>query len=636
MSHHLRRTTVGALAAGIVAAALAVPFTGGAVAWTPVTRGLDEDPAAMLPATVTADEPVSVVSTSLDAAGRPVVTSRTATDREAAERLIRAGQDAERAVAVELDAPVRTLGVPTGSDPQRSNQWDLTKIRTPDAWPASTGAGVTVAVVDSGVDAAHPDLAGQVLPGVDLVAGTSGTSTDPNGHGTHVAGTIAALTGNGVGIAGIAPDVKILPVRTQNANGSGMMSTVATGITWAADHGAHVINMSLGGTSQVSAVTNAIAYARSKGVVVVASAGNSREAGSPTSYPAADPGVIAVASTDSADNYSTFSNRGDYVDVAAPGTGILSTLPGASYAYYSGTSMAAPHVAAVAALIRGAATGLSPDQVQSALERSAVDRGAAGKDADFGHGRIDAAAAVAAAVVPGTSAPATTPATTTPTTAPAPTPTTTTTTTKAPTTTPTTTPTKAPTTATPKPTRTTPPPPVRVQPVVTSDATSQTVPYGTSVTTTFTVTAGGQPLARQAAQVCVAEKLATTAKCRPATTSATGTVVFKRSATTPYRVQLVIPLSRTTETARSETYAYTVRAVATMEKKGRTLYANLRGAAGQAVQLQRLDNGAWTTVVTYRAVARYTVRKPVTGAEYRIVVPDVALVAGTVSNSVVM
>ncbi len=614
--------TFGALAVG-TAAALVVPLSGAGGSWTPVTRGLSEDPARLLPATVTAAEPVTVVSTALDATGRPVVTSRRATDRAAAERLVRAGQEAPGAVAVELDAPVHAIGVPTGTDPHRGSQWDLTKIRTPAAWEKSTGAGVTVAVIDTGVDAAHPDLPGQVLPGIDLVAGTSGVSTDPNGHGTHVSGTIAAATGNGVGIAGIAPDARILPVRVLGANGSGMMSAVATGITWAADHGADVINMSLGSTSQVSAVTNAVAYARSKGVVVVASAGNSRSSGSPVSYPAADPGVIAVASTDSADNYSTFSNRGTYVDVAAPGTAILSTLPEGmgGYAYYSGTSMAAPHVAALAALIDAYVPGLSPDQVQQAMETSAVDLGPAGKDVDFGHGRIDAVAALAAV------APATSPPTTAPTVTPTVTPTS-----KAPTTAPTASP-----TATVKPTpTTTTPPPVRVTPTVTSDGVSGTVPYGTAVTTTFTVTADGLPWAKRPAQVCIAEKGATTFRCRTATTTSTGKVAVKQSATSPYRLRLVVSATKTSDAVTSETHSYGVHAVATMEKNRTTLTATLRGTAGQTVQLQRLHAGAWTTVTTYRATTRYTVKNPVTGAEYRILVPDTALVTGTVSNSVVM
>jgi subtilisin family serine protease len=241
-----------------------------------------------------------------------------------------------------------------------------------------------VAVIDTGVDATHPDLAGQVLPEYDVINRTTlATATDPNGHGTHVAGTIAADAGNGIGISGIAPDAKILPIRVLGANGSGYMSDAATGITYAADHGATVINMSLGSASKVTAVTNAIAYARSKGVTVVAAAGNDRQSGSPTSYPGADQGVIAVAATDSNDVVASYSNAGSYVDVAAPGSNILSTT-GGTYQSWNGTSMASPHVAAIAALLEAYNPRLTPDEVEAAIEGSAVDLGPAGKDNDYG------------------------------------------------------------------------------------------------------------------------------------------------------------------------------------------------------------------------------------------------------------
>jgi type VII secretion-associated serine protease mycosin len=637
MSRQLRRTVVGALAAGTAAAALVVPLTTQGAAWTPVSRGLDTEPAAMLPATVTAAEPVTVVTTALDEDGRPVVSSRTATDRAAAERLIRAGQDAPGAVSVELDAPVYALEAPTGTDPYRASQWDLARVQAPAAWATSTGAGVTVAVIDSGVDAGHPDLAGQVLPGIDLVAGTTGTSTDPNGHGTHVAGTVAALTGNNVGVSGFAPHARILPVRVLGASGSGSSSAVATGVTWAADQGAQVINMSLGSTAQVSALTNAIAYARAKGVVVIASAGNSREKGSPTNYPGADPGVVAVAATDSSDTYASYSNQGSYVDLAAPGSGIISTYPGGRYVSMSGTSMAAPHVAALAALLKASDPTANPDRIEQAMQSSAVDLGAAGKDADYGYGRINAVAALAALATPSTAPtapsvpPTTTPAPATPTATPTTKPTT------KPTTTPTATPTTKPTTkpATPTPTKTTPPPIVKVTPVITSDGSSRLVDYGTVVRTTFTVRAGGVPWARQPVQVCTAAKGAATFRCSHTTTSATGTVLAKHTATAPHRLYLVATATKTSNAVTSPTYSTTVQAVAAMERRSsRQLIATLTGVAGQTVRLQRLDGGTWTTVTTYRATSRYTVKKPVAGATYRIVVPDSPLVIGTVSNAV--
>jgi type VII secretion-associated serine protease mycosin len=391
--------------------------------WRPVTRGLNETPARLLPAVISPAHPVRVVSTTLDHAGRPVVTAAAATDRATAARLVTDGQRRPGAIGVELDAPVTTAG----ADALLGQQWDLAAMRVDGAWPRSTGAGVTVAVLDTGVDASHPDLAGHVLAGVDLVDGTEGVSNDPHGHGTHVAGTIAALTGNDEGVASVAPDARILPVRVLSASGGGYMSDVANGIVYAADHGADVINMSISSTSQVGAVTNAVAYARSRGVVVVAAAGNSRANGSPTAYPAADTGVIAVSATDSADRVAPYSNRGGYVDVAAPGSDILSTFPpalGAGYRRMNGTSMAAPHVAALAALLKGADRALSPDAVEQAITSSAVDLGVPGRDEDFGYGRVDAASALAVlAPPPAPTTEPTPPADMAPTTVPAPDPT---------------------------------------------------------------------------------------------------------------------------------------------------------------------------------------------------------------------
>ena len=589
----LSRIAVVALAAGVAGTALAVPFVTDAGAWTPVSRGLDTAPAAMLPATVDTARPVTVVSTTVDSAGRPVVRSVRATDRRTAQRLIVDGQKATDAVSVELDVPVYALDAPTGGDPYRNNQWDLAKSRVPTAWTTSTGTGTVVAVLDTGVDAAHPDLAGQVLPGRDLVAGTSGTSTDPNGHGTHVAGTIAALTGNELGVSGFAPDTRILPVRVLGADGGGSMSAVATGITWAADQGADVINMSLGSTGRLTAVTNAIAYARSKGVVVVAAAGNSRAAGSPVNYPAADAGVIAVAATDSADRIASYSNRGSYVDVAAPGSAILSTVPNGGYGGMSGTSMASPHVAALAAMIRAVRPGLTPDQVEKAITGSAVDLGTKGKDTDFGYGRIDAPAALAL--------PVTTPVT------------------KAPTPTPT-------------------PTPAPVVVTIGADAQPGAVAYGSPVKVTFTLSADNAPYARKSAQLCTADNNATAFRCQTVTTSATGTFTATRNATGPFRMKLAIPASKTTVAAESGTYAWTVRSTAVLTRGGATmLTARLGVPAGSTVLLERADGDTWVTVKSLRGNSgSLYVSGVARGVTYRVSVPDSPLAAGVVSNTVVM
>ena len=647
MRNRLRRYAIGALAVGTVAGAAAFALPGAEPAWQPVTSGLTATPAQLLPANVSTADPVRVVSTALDAQGRPVVTVQTATDKATAEELIKAGQERKNAVGVELDAVATVADVPTGTDPYRSQQWDFTKIRVADAWQTSTGSGATVAVIDTGVDATHPDLAGNVLPGIDLVADTEGTSTDPNGHGTHVAGTIAALTGNATGISAVAPDAKILPVRVLGANGSGYMSDAATGIIYAADQGADVINMSLGSTAQVTAVTNAIAYARSKGVVVVAAAGNERASGSPTSYPAADAGVIAVAATDSADKFASYSNQGSYVDVAAPGSGIISTYPaakGSSYVTMNGTSMASPHAAAVAALLKSYNSALTPDQVEQAMKSSAVDLGTAGKDTDYGYGRIDAAAALAA-VNPTTTAPTTAPTTTAPTTT-APTttaPTSTAPTTTAPTTapvtsSPTATPTASKTTA-PTPTKTVTPTPTKtvakVRPTVKVTASATSVLYGATTTVTYAVTANGKVWAQKPVRIGVAP-VGSTYTYTDATTDSAGKVIFSRAATGRFQVRLVVVATDTSVEVASAVSTFTVRsqAAVTSPYTG-SLTVSLTGAAGQTVTVQRYDKKRWIAATTYTATqASYTVTGLTTGATYRVVVPTTTAVVGLTSTAV--
>ncbi|BEL03555.1 hypothetical protein Q0Z83_017460 [Actinoplanes sichuanensis] len=443
MKVQIRRYVIAAAAAGAFTAIGAVALPTGSAGWEPVTYGLTATPDQLLPATVSADRPARVVTTTVGRDGRPVVTVKEATDKPSAARLVQDAQHTDDAVSVEVDAPMYAYEAPTGTDPNRAQQWSLTKLKADDAWKKSTGTGVTVAVIDSGVDSRHPDLAANVLSGYDATTDTAGPTTDAHGHGTHVAGTIAAVTGNGVGVAGMAPNVKILPVKVLGANGSGNMSDAAEGIIWATDHGAQILNMSLGSTQKVTAVTNAINYARSKGVTVIAAMGNSRTSGSPTSYPAADTGVIGVAATDANDRIATYSTAGTYADVAAPGTNILSTYPTSrgGYKTMSGTSMASPHVAAVAALLKSVDPALTPDQIETTLEKTATDLGTPGFDKDFGNGLINPVAALAAIAptTPVTKAP-TTPVTKAPTTAPV---------TKAPTTAPTKAPTTAPTTKAP-------------------------------------------------------------------------------------------------------------------------------------------------------------------------------------------
>jgi serine protease len=611
----IRKFAFGAVAAGALAAIGVLALPGGSADWAPVTYGLTAEPERIVPATVSETQPARVVSTTLDKDGRPVVTVKEATDKASAIKLVEEAQEAAGAVGVEMDAPVYALGAPTGSDPYRAQQWDIPKIRTADAWQKSTGAGVVVAVIDSGVDATHPDLAGNVISGLDATTDREGATTDRHGHGTHVAGTIAAVTGNATGISGVAPDVKIMPVKVLGDNGSGNMSDTAQGITWAADHGAQVINMSLGGTQQVAAVSTAISYARSKGVTVVAAVGNSRQQGSPTSYPAADAGVIGVAATDTNDRIGVYSNAGSYVDVAAPGTDILSLAPGGQYKTMSGTSMASPHVAGVAALLKSYQSSLTPDQIEATLEKSAVDLGGAGFDNDFGNGRVDALAALNLL----------TPATTAPTTPP----------TSAPVTkTPTTPPTSAPVTTPP----TTPPAtgtPVKAAPVITANTTGGEVVHGAATSTTFTVKAGGQAWARKSVSVCVTESGAAQL-CTDAVTDDLGAVRVDRPGKASYEVVLKATASAANEAATSATVSWKVRAAVTVVPTGwGQAQITLTGAAGRATEVQQKVAGVWRKVGSYTvpaSPAKATLTGLAPGQTYRVVIPASTTILGATSG----
>jgi subtilisin family serine protease len=303
-----------------------------------------------------------------------------------------------RVLSVENDIPEHALATGGENDPMRSQQWALDETSFESTWPATRGSGVTVAVVDSGVDAAHEDLAGVVLPGIDYIDAARDGRYDGVGHGTHVAGVIAAQVNNGRGIAGAAPGVRILPVRVLDSNGGGSSSNVAAGIIWATDHGARVINLSLGGGPSTG-IRIAIQYALGKGAVVLAAAGNNAATGNSPVYPAAYPEAIAVAAFDQNRARSTFSNIGAYVDVSAPGTSILSLWSSSSnsYAVASGTSMATPYASAEAALIISENRSLSAAAVTRDLEATAIDAGAPGLDPAYGHGLINPAAGVLAA-----------------------------------------------------------------------------------------------------------------------------------------------------------------------------------------------------------------------------------------------
>jgi subtilisin family serine protease len=322
------------------------------------------------------------------------------------------------------------------NDPLSAAQWGPAQIHAEQAWATSRGAGAVIAVVDTGVDLTHPDLAGQLVAGATFIGcnpscgngnwkGPDGVGQAEDAHGTHVSGIAAAATNNGIGIAGVAPGAKIMPVKVLEA-GSGTYEDIALGVRWAADHGADVINMSLGGLQGTQALSvtgvdttlqDAISYAKGKGVAIIAAAGN--DSVPLCNSPGFDEGVLCVVATDKRELRAAYSSgpvRPDLNSVAAPGGSslpacgedIVSSVPtgtstsggtcgyGSAYDEYAGTSMATPHVAGVAALL--AAQGRSADAIYAALTSTARTPGADARGVfspDYGYGIVDAAAAVA-------------------------------------------------------------------------------------------------------------------------------------------------------------------------------------------------------------------------------------------------
>jgi len=290
---------------------------------------------------------------------------------------------------VELDmamAPAATV-----TDPSYGSSWALPKIQAPAAWDSANGSGVTIAILDTGVDSSHPDLAANIVPGWNIYDNNSNTA-DVYGHGTAVAGTAAMVGNNSAGSAGVAWGARIMPVRISQPDGYAYWSTIAQGVNWAADNGAKVVNISYG-VSGSSTVQSAAQYLRNKGGVVVVSAGNT----SALDSTAAHDSLLTVAATDSNDARASFSTYGSFVDVAAPGVGIYATTRGGSYGNWSGTSFSSPITAATAALMLSANSRLTPADIDRILKSTAVDLGTAGFDQYYGYGRIDAARAVAAA-----------------------------------------------------------------------------------------------------------------------------------------------------------------------------------------------------------------------------------------------
>jgi subtilisin family serine protease len=344
------------------------------------------------------------------------------------------------AAAAYDDTRCRTEPVAWTNDACAGRLWGHVNIEAPAAWSTSTGRGVVVAVVDTGSDFNHPDLAANLIrePGSNMVQNQAYTcpfqkankrwrtsnavAQDDEGHGTHVAGTIAAVAGNGAGVAGVAPGAKVLPVKVLDEDGSGSDSQVARGICFAVDHGAKVVNLSLGFDPAFSFLISsgvfdtdtedAISYAYSRGAAVIIAAGN--ESFPACDFPASHTKALCVGAVDRNDVKSWYSNFGTNVGVVAPGGAgdvvfchsnldIWSTIwPGAfydcsqnGYETLAGTSMATPHVAAVAALVAAKyGSAATPDFIYSKIKATADDLGAPGVDPAYGHGRVNAYRAV--------------------------------------------------------------------------------------------------------------------------------------------------------------------------------------------------------------------------------------------------
>jgi thermitase len=298
------------------------------------------------------------------------------------------------------------------NDPRWSSQYGPVNIQAPQAWDITTGSSsVVVAVIDSGVDLGHPDLATKIWNNPGETGGGKETNgldddgdgyvdnwrgwnfvnggndpQDDHGHGTHVAGIAAAASNNGVGVAGISWGARVMPLKVLDDTGSGSESDLAAAMVWAADHGARIINLSLGAPSPSSLMEDAVNYAYVHGVTVVAAAGNDNMLG--VLYPAAYDNALAVASTDASNNRSSFSNYGPEIDLAAPGSSIYSTYwnGGSTYRTLSGTSMATPHVAGVAALLAGLPQFDTPDKIRIAMETTALDLSAGSGSCQSGPG----------------------------------------------------------------------------------------------------------------------------------------------------------------------------------------------------------------------------------------------------------
>jgi subtilisin len=330
----------------------------------------------------------------------PIVTARLT--RAEIEQLSTNGNVAK----IEKDQGCHALGAPSSCLPFENQPSILAEtvpagvvqVNAPDGWPASQGEGVRVAVVGTGIDFSHPDLAANYKGGVSFVPG-AGTPMDDNGHSTHCAGTIAAAI-NGAGVVGVAPSAYLYAVKVLNSSGSGSYSQIISGIDWCIQNGMHIINITLGGTGGSAALQSICNTAWSKGLLLVAGAGHAGApvppATSSVAYPAKYRNVIAVSVIDSANALASFSSRGAEVDLCAPGVNVLSTTRGGGYGNMSGSAMACPHVAGAAAVVWGAHRFATNEQIWNLLAHHVDNLGAPGWDTNFGYGRVNVDRAAAA------------------------------------------------------------------------------------------------------------------------------------------------------------------------------------------------------------------------------------------------
>ncbi len=297
---------------------------------------------------------------------------------------------------IEPDQQVTVLAKPAPYQPPQSLPWGIGRVDAELAWATSTGNGIKIAVVDTGIDYKHPDLDANVKGGATFVTGTKDYKDD-NGHGTHVAGIIAAES-NDIGVVGVAPGAWLYGVKVLDRHGSGWVSDVIAGIDWSASNGMQVITMSLGSGSNVQALHDAVDNAYNRDIVVVAAAGN--DYGGAISYPARYSSVIAVTATDSSNKIASFSNIGTEAELAAPGVSVYSTYKGGTYTTLSGTSMATPHVTGTVGLLLATPIPIAydsnsngkwdPPEVRNRLHDTAIDLGTTGWDQYYGYGLVNA------------------------------------------------------------------------------------------------------------------------------------------------------------------------------------------------------------------------------------------------------